>query len=219
MAQLMENSVYSHNVTSLLNHYGFESDDQSIEELVQLWEQHYPLPWVRLAAIEALYQGRYKVISVAQILARWQRRGHAIYHFNHDFERLISRKVPQNIQTYCFATSESPHPFLPSSGSTTASNWLRVSLENSYPTAPHSQTTLLPEASEDTSQYISDYIDEVTPPLLDSQASLVRLPASLPTEPENLEDFHKSSIDRFTPTPDRSDVYLKLMALSTDSNS
>ncbi|MDB9376454.1 hypothetical protein, partial [Nodularia sphaerocarpa] len=44
-----------------------------------------------------LYQGRYKGISVQQILAFWQRRGQVIYHFNMEFERLICSKFPESL--------------------------------------------------------------------------------------------------------------------------
>jgi hypothetical protein len=207
MIQLTHNSVYSHNVTSLLNHYGFESDTQPLEELVEVWEQSYPHPWVRLAAIEALYQGRYKAVSVGQILATWQRRGQVIHHFNHEFERLISRKKPQKLEISSFGARKN----LTSSYSTNLNTRVEIPVENSP------NTKLSPQVNEDTSQYIADFIDEVESPIFDSQPSLVALSPNLTTEAENIEELNKSTIDRFTPTLDRSEVYIKLIALSTDS--
>lgn len=84
---------------ALLSHYGFELRGYTAQELVNLWLRSYSDKWVRLSVIEALYQGRYKAISVEQILAVWARRGQPIYRFNHEFERLISRKLPQNLTT------------------------------------------------------------------------------------------------------------------------
>jgi hypothetical protein len=81
----------------LLNHYGFELRGYTAEELINLWVKNYCAHWVRLAVIEALYQGRYKAVSVEQILAVWTRRGQPIHRFNHEFERLISRKLPQKL--------------------------------------------------------------------------------------------------------------------------
>ncbi len=81
----------------LLVHYSFELAGYKAEELIGQWLKNYSANWVRLAVIEALYQGRYKSISVEQILAVWSRRGRALYHFNHEFERLICRKFPQNL--------------------------------------------------------------------------------------------------------------------------
>lgn len=79
---------------ALLTHYSFELGGYTAEQLIDQWLRDYEASWVRLAVIEALYQGRYKAVSVAQILACWQRRGDALYHFNGDFERLVCRKFP-----------------------------------------------------------------------------------------------------------------------------
>ncbi|MEC4816565.1 MAG: hypothetical protein SAK29_25355 [Scytonema sp. PMC 1069.18] len=82
---------------ALLIHYSFDLSGYSASELVDIWEQQYPGNWLHLAVIEALYQGRYKAISVQQILTCWQRRGQAIFHFNMEFERLICSKFPQSL--------------------------------------------------------------------------------------------------------------------------
>lgn len=78
---------------ALLRHYSFDLGDYSSEEMVEKWGLNYEYYWIYLAVIEALYQGRYKSISVEQILSIWQRRGKPIYHFNLEFEQLISRNV------------------------------------------------------------------------------------------------------------------------------
>ena len=96
MTELAQDSAAAY-ATALLGHYGFELGGYTAQELVAMWLDRYRANWVRLAAIEALYQGRYKAVSVGQILATWTRRGRPIYHFNHEFERLISHKIPQNI--------------------------------------------------------------------------------------------------------------------------
>jgi hypothetical protein len=80
---------------ALLVHYSFDLSGYKASELVELWQKQYPGSWLHLAVIEALYQGRYKAISVQQILTCWQRRGQAIFHFNMEFERLICSKFPQ----------------------------------------------------------------------------------------------------------------------------
>ncbi len=79
---------------TLLVHYSFDLSHWTAAELVDKWLQDYPARWLRLAIIEALYQGRYKSISVEQILACWQRRSKPIYHFNLEFEQLICGKLP-----------------------------------------------------------------------------------------------------------------------------
>lgn len=81
---------------ALLTHYSFDLSGYTARELVDRWLNNYPADWINLAVIEALYRGRYKAISVQQILAAWQRRGIAFYHFNYEFERLIcGDNIPQ----------------------------------------------------------------------------------------------------------------------------
>ena len=82
---------------ALLTHYSFDLSGHTASELIKRWQTQYPVNWLHLAVVEALYQGRYKGISVQQILAFWQRRGQVIYHFNMEFERLICSKFPENL--------------------------------------------------------------------------------------------------------------------------
>ncbi|MBY5285835.1 hypothetical protein ACOWPH_17180 [Anabaena sp. PCC 7938] len=92
---------------NLLVHYSFDLNGYSASELINRWRSDYPVNWLHMAVIEALYQGRYKAISVQQILNFWLRRGQVIYHFNMEFERLICSKFPEKL------TKMSP-PVLPS---------------------------------------------------------------------------------------------------------
>ena len=80
--------------TGLLNYYSYDSQDQTQQRLDH-WLRTYPVRWIRLALIEALYQGRYKTISVEQLLALWQRRGQPLYHFNPEFEILVCHNFPR----------------------------------------------------------------------------------------------------------------------------
>jgi hypothetical protein len=82
---------------ALLTHYSFDLSGYTARELIHRWQHQYPENWLHLAVVEALYQGRYKAISVQQILAFWQRRGQAVYHFNMEFERLICSKFPESL--------------------------------------------------------------------------------------------------------------------------
>ena len=81
----------------LLTHYSFDLNGHNASELVNQWQSEYPLHWLHLAVIEALYQGRYKAISVQQILTFWQRKGETTYHFNMEFERMICSKFPERL--------------------------------------------------------------------------------------------------------------------------
>ena len=82
---------------ALLIHYSFDLSGYSASELVKIWHKQFPIGWLHLAVIEALYQGRYKAISVQQILVFWHRRGQAIFHFNMEFERLICSTFPESL--------------------------------------------------------------------------------------------------------------------------
>lgn len=79
---------------ALLKYYGFDLADEVAETFVTRWSAIVPASWVRLAILEALYQGRYKAISVAQLLSLWQRREAPFQHFNFEFERLVCHRLP-----------------------------------------------------------------------------------------------------------------------------
>ena len=78
---------------TLLTGYGFELKGYSASILIYKWLNHYQANWIRLAVVEALYQGRYKAISVEHILDGWQRRGQPNFHFSLEFERLICQNL------------------------------------------------------------------------------------------------------------------------------
>jgi hypothetical protein len=80
----------------LLAHYSFDLGGFTIERLIDYWLREYPANWLRSALVEALYQGRYKAVSVTQILTLWKRRGQPLYHFNHEFERMVCGKFPRS---------------------------------------------------------------------------------------------------------------------------
>ncbi|BAU09564.1 hypothetical protein LEP3755_00350 [Leptolyngbya sp. NIES-3755] len=87
-------------VVDLLIHYGFDLGGNQARQLIDRWQSTYSPIWIRWAVIEALYQGRYKAISVEQILQLWQRRQQPRYHFNYEFERLVCNKFPRNLSEY-----------------------------------------------------------------------------------------------------------------------
>ena len=49
-----------------------------------------------MATIEALFLGRYKSISVEQLLMQWAKRGRPLFRHTKEFERLISQKLPKH---------------------------------------------------------------------------------------------------------------------------
>lgn len=76
-------------LATLLREYSFDGATTSLECVVEQWLQVFEPIWISHAITESLYQGRYKVVSVEQILNLWQRRGHPIRHFNREFESII----------------------------------------------------------------------------------------------------------------------------------
>jgi hypothetical protein len=84
-------------IISLMNSYSFDTNQRNTEELVQEWLKNYDVHWIYLATIEALYLGRYKAVSIEQIMYGWSRKGQPTTHFGGDFERVICRKLPRHL--------------------------------------------------------------------------------------------------------------------------
>lgn len=191
---------------ALLSHYGFELGGYATEELVAWWLETYQASWVRLAVIEALFQGRYKAVSVEQILAVWARREQPIYRFNHEFERLICRKLPQNLAE--FSEETTPH-----------------SQEPSLPPEPLGES---PPIEEELEQPPVIAQQEMRSDLQNEGDDLAKMP--VPTEERLVAVVHRAStaykadwsrcegtkppIDRFMPPPDTSEFYRKLKAVA-----
>jgi hypothetical protein len=91
----------------LLSYYSFDLGQQSAATVLQTWATTYPVQWIRWAIIEALYQGRYKAVSVAQILQIWARRKQPQTRFDADFEKLICERLPRKLIVPSSAEGES----------------------------------------------------------------------------------------------------------------
>jgi hypothetical protein len=156
---------------ALLIHYSFDLSGYNASELVNRWQTQYPGNWLHIAVIEALYQGRYKAISVQQILTFWQRRGVAIFHFNMEFERLICSKFPESLTEQAQAALPSikqssnllpPAPAKPAPSNTLPPSEARVS--NAYKpsyAAPlqlpkgEEKQSIVEETTEEDKEYLS----------------------------------------------------------------
>ena len=77
---------------ALLQHYSFDLGGYTIKDLTRTWD-HFKPEWVRQAVIESLFQGRYKAVSVNQILHLWERKGEPNCRYNREFERLVCGDV------------------------------------------------------------------------------------------------------------------------------
>lgn len=90
----------------LIENYGFELEEETPQTVAVRWLEEYEPAWIRLAIIEALYLGRYKAISVEHILQLWDRRGQARFHFTHEFEQLICRRLPKALREFSIAIKD-----------------------------------------------------------------------------------------------------------------
>lgn len=95
----------------LIKNYGFDLDGETPQTIAAGWLEKYEASWVRLAIIEALYLGRYKAISVEQILNLWCRRGQPKFHFTHEFEQLICRRLPKGLREFSVAVEHKSESF------------------------------------------------------------------------------------------------------------
>ena len=75
--------------TAFLNQYGFDLGGRSPQEWMEEWKRAFPQSWVASALVEALYRGRYKAVSVQQLLVMWQSRGTPCLGFGLDFGRKV----------------------------------------------------------------------------------------------------------------------------------
>jgi hypothetical protein len=128
---------------ALLIHYSFDLSGYSASELVNRWQAQYPVHWLHLAVIEALYQGRYKAFSVQQLLTFWQRRGQAIFHFNMEFERLICSKFPESLTSlsspFISENKDNTPELPPTANSLTDNSTTATSVNTGYSSRKNSQ--------------------------------------------------------------------------------
>jgi hypothetical protein len=93
--------------SALLICYGFDLRGLTPQGLIDDWLKSYSSLWIRWAVVEALYQGRYKAISVEHLLNFWSRRGEPSFRFSSEFERLITHNLPKSYTTDLDLTVES----------------------------------------------------------------------------------------------------------------
>jgi len=208
---------------ALLIQYSFELRGQTARELVNHWIKDYPASWVYQSVIEALYQGRYKVVSVEQILAFWQRRGQAMHHYNYEFERLVCNGFPQMLAGH-------PHSSSPSGPVNVTIQGTRGQEDKAQPTTGVEVPPLRTSGTRGEQSNPPLPLCPTDMPLLDTTIK------ALPTNKHMGEKLgHRSStktsnhdqqsrwgdnycpIQQFTPPQDSSEFYTKLKAISKSS--
>jgi len=103
-------STYCEQLIALMYRYGFDLEGLSPDSLVSAWLEQYPNNWIYLAVLEALHQGRYKIVSVEQILKLWLRRRNPTCHFNEEFESLITGTISEQLSVNLLTSSVIPEP-------------------------------------------------------------------------------------------------------------
>lgn len=100
---------------TFLIHYGFELATWEAGAWIEDWHQRFPVDWIPVALLEALYQGRYKAASVEQLLLMWRRRGQPRVSFTAEFSARIwpDQQAQITLLHQRDATVPSPrsHPF------------------------------------------------------------------------------------------------------------
>ncbi|AKE66293.1 hypothetical protein MYAER_3965 [Microcystis aeruginosa NIES-2549] len=193
------------------------------QELIERWLPIYSLNWIRMAILEALYQGRYKVISVEEILKIWHRRGHPTFHFTGEFERLVCKNLPDSQlngkKTAVIPKREQikipsrtlerpcPEPQAVKTDNNGTVTMIKDSLLNS-------ETSLFDDPRKGMSN-----VEELFSQLTTETPKFPEL-ESLPTSPnghgtrENFQANFKPVIDEFIPLLDPSELYPKLKAVA-----
>ncbi|MEM6446197.1 MAG: hypothetical protein AAFY57_01630 [Cyanobacteria bacterium J06642_2] len=83
---------------AFMERYGFDLARLRGDAWVRSWETRFPALWVIPAMVEALYQGRYKAVSVEQLLTMWRERSCPRLSFGLDFTRKVWPEVTEQVQ-------------------------------------------------------------------------------------------------------------------------
>lgn len=204
-------------IVSLMIGYSFDTNQQSVEKLVQQWQQNYPVHWIYLATIEALYLGRYKAISIEQIMIGWDRRGQPNTHFNGDFERVICRKLPRHLSTVDYEKrsyngsrdARSPKRF---EGNNELDSQSNNNGKHDPSVAPLNSNLADHKVGCDENMQNPIIATEVTP--LPKRQISSPPQSVLSTEKTKNSQSHSKRIVTFQPAPDASSFFQKLKALA-----
>jgi hypothetical protein len=182
--------------TALMIHYCLDLDEFNPQEWIESWLNEYPATWLGMAVIEALYLGRYKAVSVEQILKFWKRRGKPMHHFTHEFERLVCRRFPRSFRVHILDRGESAPVSDPTDSALALTSSAAVSEENAVRMVSalvSSQADLLAKIAQKRARQIP--------------------PATQPTEIEQTSQ----PIHRFVPAPRMTDFHDRLVAVMVSS--
>ena len=184
--------------SALLTCYGFDLRGLTPQDLIDDWLKSYSCLWIRWAVVEALYQGRYKAISVEHLLNFWSRRGEPSFRFSSEFERLITHNLPKSYTVSLNLTTK------PKDDKIALSVPQKFSLP-SFPSPPPLLEPILNQVSSVISQ--DEPLEEIfSEPVAaeESENSIEPVPAN------GISPLKTRSIHRFIPVLDESDLLGKL---------
>jgi hypothetical protein len=206
-------------ISQLLDSYSFDSEDYLTEAIVAEWLEQYDPVWINHAVTEALYQGRYKLISVDQILKLWRRRGQPIRHFNREFESIVLG------QTLLLPTGYGDSHYQDAVPSPLKPGWTAHSTLETALKAPESKSALSTSPSPAIDSALVDDLAEAeiegamtappTPPISSPPSSSTAL-APFPSLPPDLAAtwLPTDVIQPFVPRREASDLHDRLLAVA-----
>ncbi len=112
-AQPKPDNLIKRDAEALLQHYSFDLGNRPLQVVIAEWQTIFSLDWIKLAVIEALYLGRYKAVSVEQILRSWVRRKQPVPHFSYEFEHLVCDRFPRALLQPSESTKNSSDSIAP----------------------------------------------------------------------------------------------------------
>ncbi|ASC70669.1 Hypothetical protein XM38_016140 [Halomicronema hongdechloris C2206] len=195
---------------SLLRAYSFDLGGWQECQLLMAWQQEFEPTWIPMAIVEALYQGRYKVVSVHQILCLWSRRGYPLRHFSGDFDRMICSSIDPCQQRAMSPLSPSK-PASPSSSSSTT--------DNSLPPDPNSSDNSIPSSGPGSSRFSTENQDVHPASLAVTHAETSATEALSTSASSSLScRYGKLVADRFGGIPPFQPISLATVASSAQDN-
>lgn len=216
-------------IYQLLTSYSFDAEDYSTKAVIAGWLEEFGPVWVSHAITEALYQGRYKVVSIDQILKLWQRRGQPIRHFNREFESIILGQSLLCPTGYGDGTeSSSVRRALPSIVSASLDLEVDASLETDAPPSSAASRSPAPidltpdttaidlEAEVDTGSFDGDELDAAveSEPAIAPASNTPNIPDFRPLPAEATSPWHQADIIQpFVPRRDESELHERLRSV------
>jgi hypothetical protein len=205
-------------IYQLLATYSFDPEAYPAEVVIAGWLEQFGSVWVSHAITEALYQGRYKLISIDQILQLWHRRGQPIRHFNREFESIILGQTLLLPTSY----SDGARVSTPKQPTTSTGAAKRRQTTVAAPSAVQGDESTEPSAPQDEEHRVDPGSDR--PADLDDQGAIAES-APAPHSREVIPNFRPlvpdlaiawvqaEAIQPFVPQREESDLHQRLRAV------